>query len=170
MVATIPASGIGDLCQMASPMSSKSEERHLRVLILGPSRVRFISRTGWSRVRSVLRWHKWAGGRWLAGDTCDYLGTLAYHTGGHKDHKHWMGTRIWVVKYCWSENQYFSPDLLQQRIKWQIIQKTWFFSEFFFVGPQEGETPPPLAQMVLTQCTSISELLVHHMAPPGGQI
>ena len=38
------------------------------------------------------------------------------------------------------------------------------------VGPQEGETPPPLAQMVLTQYTSISELLVHHMAPPGGQI
>ena len=38
------------------------------------------------------------------------------------------------------------------------------------VGPQEGESPPPLAQMVLTQCISISELLVYHRAPPGGQI
>ena len=45
-----------------------------------------------------------------------------------------------------------------------------FFSEEIIVGPQEVETPPPLAQMVLTQCTSISELLVHHVAPPGGQI
>ena len=45
-----------------------------------------------------------------------------------------------------------------------------FFSEKIIVGPQEGEIPPPLAQMVLTQCISISELLVHHMAPPGGQI
>ena len=26
-----------------------------------------------------------------------------------------------------------------------------FFSEKIIVGPQEGETPPPLAQMVLTQ-------------------
>ena len=45
-----------------------------------------------------------------------------------------------------------------------------FFSEKIIVGPHEGVTPPPLAQMVLTQCASISELLVHHMAPPGGQI
>ena len=45
-----------------------------------------------------------------------------------------------------------------------------FFSEKIIVGPQEGETLPSLAQMVLTQCTSISELLVHHVAPPGGQI
>ena len=45
-----------------------------------------------------------------------------------------------------------------------------FFSEKIIVGPQEGEIPPPLAQMVLTQCISISELLVYHRAPPGGQI
>ena len=45
-----------------------------------------------------------------------------------------------------------------------------FFSEKIIVGPHEGEIPSPLAQMVLTQCTSIPELLVHHMAPPGGQI
>ena len=44
------------------------------------------------------------------------------------------------------------------------------FSEKIIGGPHEGVTPPPLAQMVLTQCASISELLVHHMAPPGGQI
>ena len=36
-----------------------------------------------------------------------------------------------------------------------------FFSEKIIVGPQEGEIPPPLAQMVLTQCISISELLVY---------
>ena len=52
----------------------------------------------------------------------------------------------------------------------KLFRKHDFFSEKIIVGPQEGETPPPLAQMVLTQCTSISELLVHHMAPPGGQI
>ena len=45
-----------------------------------------------------------------------------------------------------------------------------FFSEKIIVGPQEGEISPPLAQMVLTQCISISELLVYHRAPPGGQI
>ena len=45
-----------------------------------------------------------------------------------------------------------------------------FFSEKIIVGPQEGEIPPPLAQMVVTQCISISELLVYHRAPPGGQI
>ena len=45
-----------------------------------------------------------------------------------------------------------------------------FFSEKIILGPQEGEIPPPLAQMVLTQCISISELLVYHRAPPGGQI
>ena len=45
-----------------------------------------------------------------------------------------------------------------------------FFSEKIIVGPHEGEIPPPLAQMVLTQCTSIPELLVHRMSPPGGQI
>ena len=45
-----------------------------------------------------------------------------------------------------------------------------FFSEKIIVGPHEGEIPPPLAQMVLTQYTSIPELLVHHTAPPGGQI
>ena len=45
-----------------------------------------------------------------------------------------------------------------------------FFSEKIIVRPHEGEIPSPLAQMVLTQCTSIPELLVHHMAPPGGQI
>ena len=45
-----------------------------------------------------------------------------------------------------------------------------FFLKKIIVGPYESETPPPLAQMVLTQCTSISELLVHHVAPPGGQI
>ena len=44
---------------------------------------------------------------------------------------------------------------------------TGFRLSVFFVkilGPYEGEIPPPLAQMVLTQCISISELLVHHMA------
>ena len=45
-----------------------------------------------------------------------------------------------------------------------------FFSKKIIVGPHEGEIPPPLAQMVLTQRISISELFVHHMAPPGGQI
>ena len=45
-----------------------------------------------------------------------------------------------------------------------------FFSEKIIVGPHEDEIPSPLAQMVLTQCTSIPELLFHHMAPPGGQI
>ena len=45
-----------------------------------------------------------------------------------------------------------------------------FFLKKIIVGHHEGEIPPPLAQMVLTQCTSISELLVHHVAPPGGQI
>ena len=44
------------------------------------------------------------------------------------------------------------------------------FSEKIIVGHYEGEILPPLVQMVLTQCISISELLVHHMAPPGGQI
>ena len=50
------------------------------------------------------------------------------------------------------------------------IENMIFFSEKIIVGLNEGVTPPPLAQMVLTQYTSISELLVHHMAPPGGQI
>ena len=50
------------------------------------------------------------------------------------------------------------------------LENMIFFSEKIIVGPHEGEIPPPLAQMVLTQCISISELLVHHMAPPGGQI
>ena len=45
-----------------------------------------------------------------------------------------------------------------------------FFSEKIIVGLQEGEILPPFAQMVLTQCISISELLVYHRAPPGGQI
>ena len=45
-----------------------------------------------------------------------------------------------------------------------------FFSEKIIEGPQEGEISPPFAQMVLTQCISISELLVYHRAPPGGQI
>ena len=45
-----------------------------------------------------------------------------------------------------------------------------FFLKNIIVGPYESETPPPLAQMVMTQSTSISELLVRHMAPPGGQI
>ena len=40
------------------------------------------------------------------------------------------------------------------------------FSEKIIVGPQEGEIPPPLAQMVLTQCTSISELLQYVLFSP----
>ena len=59
-------------------------------------------------------------------------------------------------KYIWSSDKLF--------------RNHDFFSEKIIVGPQEVETPPLLAQMVLTQCISISELLVHHMAPPGGQI
>ena len=45
-----------------------------------------------------------------------------------------------------------------------------FFLKKIIVGHYEGEILPPLAQMVLTLCTSISELLVHPVAPPGGQI
>ena len=52
----------------------------------------------------------------------------------------------------------------------KLFRKHDFFSEKIIVRPYEGETLPPLAQMVLTQCTSVSELLVHHMAPHGGQI
>ena len=49
-------------------------------------------------------------------------------------------------------------------------KRDFFFLTKIIVGPHEGVTPPSLAQMVLTQCASISELLVHHRAPPGGQI
>ena len=52
----------------------------------------------------------------------------------------------------------------------KLFRNHEFFSEKIIVGLQEGEIPPPLAQMVLTQCISISELLVYHRAPPGGQI
>ena len=44
------------------------------------------------------------------------------------------------------------------------LENMIFFPEKIIVGPQEGETPPPLAEMVLTQCTSISELLGHQCA------
>ena len=53
---------------------------------------------------------------------------------------------------------------------WEGFRLPEFFAEQIIVGPHEGETLPLLAQMVLTQCTSISELLVHPVAPPGGQI
>ena len=59
---------------------------------------------------------------------------------------------------------------LKLRSSDKLFRKHDFFLKKIIVVPQEVETPPPLAQMVLTQCTSISELLVHHMAPPGGQI
>ena len=52
----------------------------------------------------------------------------------------------------------------------KLFRNPDFFSEKIIVGPHEDEIPSPLAQMVLTQCTSIPELLFHHMAPPGGQI
>ena len=52
----------------------------------------------------------------------------------------------------------------------KLFRKHDFFLKTNILGPQDGETPPPLAQMVVIQCTSISELLVHHIAPPGGQI
>ena len=52
----------------------------------------------------------------------------------------------------------------------KLFRNHVFFSEKIIVGPQEGEISPPLAQMVLTQCISISELLVYRRAPPGGQI
>ena len=62
-------------------------------------------------------------------------------------------------------------DRVQQYVKVsRDLEYLIFFSEKIIVGPHVGEIPPPLAQMVLTQCTSISELLVHHVAPPGGQI
>ena len=62
-------------------------------------------------------------------------------------------------------NPYFN---LFHMLRCHGIKIIWIISEKIIVGAHESETPPPLAQMVLTQCTSISELLVHYMAPPRG--
>ena len=45
-----------------------------------------------------------------------------------------------------------------------------FFSEKIIVGPHGVPDPPSLAQMTFTQCTSMSELKIDSVAPPGGQI
>ena len=45
-----------------------------------------------------------------------------------------------------------------------------FFSEKIIVGPHGVPDPPSLAQMTISQCTSMSELKIDPGAPPGGQI
>ena len=45
-----------------------------------------------------------------------------------------------------------------------------FFSKQNIVGSHGVPDPPSLAQMTFTQCTSMSELKIDSVAPPGGQI
>ena len=53
----------------------------------------------------------------------------------------------------------------------QLIVSTWFsMCEQIIVGPHGVPDPPSLAQMTLTQCTSMSELIFDSGAHPGGQI
>ena len=72
-----------------------------------------------------------------------------------------------VNHFTWKKNPLFPVFLGLSLIGFRLVD---YFSEKIIAGPHGVPDPPSLAQMALTQCTSMSELKFDSAAPPGGQI